>query len=262
MKIQLIALLIIIILGLFSCSGSDPLDQDTDPPYSPILRPHLGDTGDAPVFWNNQNIIITDETNGIDAVSDGNFIRIPWEPFVDTDLSHINVFRFSNHDTTPVEIASNVPASDTYYLDTSNDLVQRYWYSYYIHLYDGSGNFSISDTVSYALLGKCTLVSPQDGATVSPISLTLQWSDMGTNASSFRVLIWNESGKLIYTENQLIDIPAGTYEITVPNNLEIEDDVVISSGDVLRWRVDAFDYDATQDADMGSESQERTFIIQ
>lgn len=258
MKLPQIALLIIIVLGLFSCSGSDPLDQDTEPPYRPMLRPHLGDTGDAPLTWNGQNIIITDETNGIDTVSEGNFIRIPWEPFVDTDLSHIKVFRFSNHDPNPVEIASNESASNMYYLDTSSDLIERNWYSYYIHLYDGSGNYSVSDTVSYAFLAKSNLYTPENGEIVSPVSLTLKWYGIGTNASKFRVLIWDEIGNIIYHSDIDVNTQEDPLETIVPTNLLSD----LPHGTVLRWRVDAFDNDAEHEIMMGSESHERTFILE
>jgi hypothetical protein len=221
-----------------------------------MLRPHLGDTGDPPYFWNNQLIVLNDDTNGIDAVADGDFIRVPWEPLVDTDLSHLNVFRFSNFDPTPVMIAQGLSASNTYYLDTSNDLVERRWYSYFIHLYDASGNYSESDTVSYALLSKCTLVSPGNGDTVSLVGLKLQWTDASTYASSFRVLLFDADGKYLYHEDIDIAVPVEIYEITVPVTLNV------ASGDLVRWRVDAFDHDAGHEVLMGSESSERIFYIQ
>lgn len=256
MKKLMIALACILILGLLSCSGDDPLDQDTDPPAKPMLRPHLGDTGDQPVSWNNQIIEINDTNNGIDAVPDGNFIRIPWEPFIDTDVSHLDVYRFSNFEPTPVVIAQGVPATSRSYLDQNTAWVERVWYSYFIHLYDGSGNYSVSDTVTYALLYKCNPEYPAEGSTVSPVNLNLQWTDYGVNASSFRVLIWNELGVLLYSELINVHVPVAVYEIPFPNGLEVE------SGDLIRWRVDAFDRDADNVILMGSESQERTFYLE
>ncbi|PKN73052.1 MAG: hypothetical protein CVU50_04675 [Candidatus Cloacimonetes bacterium HGW-Cloacimonetes-3] len=256
MKILMFILICIMVLGLFSCSGDDPLDQDTDPPARPMLRPHLGDTGDPPVVWNYQTIELNDSNNGIDAVQDGNFIRIPWEPFIDTDVSHLNVFRFSEFEPTPVLVAGNVPASSRSYLDQSNTLVERVWYSYFIHLYDGSGNYSVSDTVSYAFLYKCNLEHPDEGSTVSQVNLKLQWTDYGVNASSFRVLIWNELDELLYTETINVHVPVDVYEIPFPNGLPV------ASGDLIRWRVDAFDQDADIEILMGSESQERTFYLE
>ena len=256
MKTLLRLIVCLMLLVTLSCSGDDPLDQDTEAPTQPTLRPHLGDTGDQLVTWNGQNITLNDDTNGIDTVSDGNFIRIPWEPFIDTDLSHVKVFRFSNHDANPVEIAASVPSSERYYLDTDNQLQERVWYSYFIHLYDSNGNYSVSDTVSYALLSKCLLDYPANNEIVPLFNLKLRWTSDGVNASSFRLLMWNEENELIHHQDVYIDIPEDVYEIPVPANLNV------SSGDVIRWRVDAFDDEFGYEIKLGSESSERIFIIQ
>jgi len=256
MKTILYLILCFVLLSTLSCSGDDPLDSDSVPPAQPTLRPHLGDTGDPPVDWNGLNITLNDDNNGIDTVSEGDFIRVPWEPFIDTDLSHVKVFRFSNHNAEPVEIASNVSPSARHYLDTDNQLQERVWYSYFIHLYDSSGNYSISDTVSYALLSKCLLDYPANNQIVPLLNLKLRWTSDGVGASSFRVLLWNEENELIYHQDIYIAVPEDIYEVWVPANL------VVNSGDVIRWRVDAFDDDFGYNIKMGSESQERVFIIQ
>lgn len=256
MRLALYLIMSLIILSMLSCSGDDPLGTDSEPPARPILRPHLGDTGDSPVTWNGLSITLNDDNNGIDTVSEGNFIKIPWEPFIDTDLSHVKVFRFSNHNAEPVEIASNVTASARQYLDTDNSLQERVWYSYFIHLYDSSGNYSVSDTVSYALLSKCLLDYPANNQIVPLFNLKLRWTSDGVGASSFRVLLWNEENQLLYHQDIFIAVPEDTYEVAVPANLEVY------PGDVIRWRVDAFDEDFGYNIKMGSESQERVFIIQ
>ncbi|MDZ4183028.1 MAG: hypothetical protein U1B83_09140, partial [Candidatus Cloacimonadaceae bacterium] len=87
MKYALYLVLLLTMIGLLSCAGEDDPDKDKIPPYPPTLIPHLGDTGDPPVFYEGQWIVLNDENNGIDTVPDGNWIRIPWIPFIDTDLS-------------------------------------------------------------------------------------------------------------------------------------------------------------------------------
>lgn len=258
MKTVFITLLITVLLLLSACSGDDPIDTDTIAPVAPVLIPHKGDTGDDPVVVGNQTIIWNDENNGIDAVAEGNWIRVPWEPFVDTDLSHVKVYRFSNSNPEPI-LVNTVPAADRYYLDQSS-LVEREWYSYFIELYDAAGNFSVSDTVSYAILAKSNLVSPANGEAVNPVNLKLIWNRGDSDTSMFRVLVWDDTEKLVYSP---LYFYAPTEENPPPPQVPFP--VLFpapTSGQVYRWRVDAFDWDEAMGMYMGSESYERSFVIQ
>ena len=249
----------VLLLGLLSCSGDDPTDKDTTAPSTPHLIAHLGDTGDDPVIIDNQQVFLNDEINGIDAVPDGDWIKIPWKPFIDTDLSHVKVYRYTQTEPSPV-LVGTVPALDEYYLDQS-DLTVRTWYSYFIELYDASGNFSVSDTVSYAILDKCNLYTPSNGDVVSPNNLMLYWNRGDSDTSQFRVLVWtvddNDNLDLILSHN---------YNLGQENDpLWIQFPIMtppLASGTKLRWRVDALDWDDENQKFMGSESEERTFFIQ
>ncbi len=241
-----------------SCSGDDPIDTDTVPPVAPVLIGHLGDTGDDPQVVGNQTIVWNDDNNGIDTVPEGNWIKVPWEPFVDTDLSHVKVYRFSQSNPVPTLI-NTVPSAVQYYLDQSA-LVEREWYSYFVELYDASGNFSVSDTVSYAILAKPLLTSPADGEQVNPLNLTLTWNLGDSNTTMFRVLVWDQNDRLVYR-------PLYFYAPTEENPPPPQVPFPIltptpASGQIFRWRVDAFDWDETMGMYMGSESDERTFVIQ
>ncbi len=257
MKLINILCLIIILLTLLSCSGDDPIDNDTIPPSNPKLIAHRGDVGDPPMIVNNQPVAITDENNGIDADPVGNWINLRWEPLIDTDLSHIKVFRFSESDPEPDSLAT-IPASDNGFQDRDGSLVEREWYSYFIELYDSSGNYSTSDTVSYALLAKSNLYTPEEGATVSPLGLKLRWYKGSSYATRFRVLVW------IDATNELKWF-SDFYLATEDDPLEVNFPVLspaIPSGTALRWRVDAFDDSDIHSSSMGSESHERIFYLE
>ncbi len=255
MRTLLVLILGIIIAFTISCSGDDPLDQDSEPPLAPTLRPHLGDTGDPPVTWNGNPYFVNDNTNGIDTVPEGNFIRITWEPFVDTDLSHVDVYRFHHGLAIPELIATGVSPTAMSYTDT-NDLVFNTWYSYYTQLFDAAGNSSVSDTVSYAIISKCTPLDPVNGAIVSPVGIKLHWANDSTGADSFRVLMWRSDGTLLHSEDIDLDVPTDVYEFQVPNG------IVFTSGETISWRIDGFLHDFDHDIPMGSESAEQYFTIE
>ena len=256
-KISFLAALIMLVL-LCSCAGNDSPEKDKIPPTTPKLIPHLGDTGDDPITIDGALVNLNDDNNGIDAVSDGNWIKVPWEKFVDNDLSHVKVYRYTESNPEPNLIAT-VPAADNYYLDQSS-LVERQWYYYYVELYDASGNFSVSDTVSYAILAKSILTSPADGEYVDPTELSLCWERGDSQTSKFRVLLWdNDTGNLVfdydyyYTPNvEPSPPPEFPFPVLTPAPV---------NGQVYRWRIDAFDLDSEHNLEMGSESLERTLII-
>lgn len=256
MKKYLIIISLVILLHLAACSGDDPLDTDTVPPTSPDLIAHLGDTGDAPMIIAGEPVEITDDNNGIDADPVGDWINITWEPFIDNDLSHAKILRFSETDPVPV-VLDSIPASSDRYQDQDPDLVEREWYSYYMELYDSSGNYSVSDTVSYGLLAKCNLYTPEDGASVSRSGLKLKWYRGDSFATRFRVLVWIEdTHQLRCSFNYSLATEDDPLEVVFPNLTP-----PIPAGTVLRWRVDAFDDSSIHSSSMGSESHERLFTL-
>jgi len=256
MKNALIIIGLVVLLHLSSCSGDDPLDTDTIAPTSPDLISHLGDVGDPPMIIDGQPVEITDDNNGIDADPVGDWIDITWEPFIDTDLSHVNIFRFSETDPLPV-VLDSIPASSDRYQDQDPNLVEREWYSYYMELYDSSGNYSVSDTVSYGLMAKSNLYTPEDGAYVSPVGLKLKWNRGDSYATRFRILVWIEdTHQLKWSTDYYLATEDDPLEVPFPNLTP-----PIPSGTVLRWRVDAFDDSSIHSSSMGSESHERLFTL-
>jgi len=245
--------LALILLLLGACSGEDDAFKDKTPPSKPVLIPHLGDTGDAPIMI-DENVMmeITDDNNGLDAVPDGHKLRLMWEPFIDTDLSHLKIFRFSDVDTTVVEIA-NIQPNTTQYTD-NGPLVEREWYSYFVKLFDTSGNSAVSDTVTYSLLAKASLIAPVDGAFVSTDNLRFYWNRADDRVGFYRVLLWNESNELLWHGDK--------YLATEDDPLWLQLPILtppIPVGRTLRWRVDYFDWSEEHQMYMGSESEERIF---
>nr|MDK2851126.1 hypothetical protein [Candidatus Cloacimonadota bacterium] len=249
----LFALLII----LFGCSGEDSQYVDKTPPVRPKMIPHLGTPGDPDIYINDAWMEITDENNGIDTVPDGNKMRIMWEPFIDTDLSHLKIYRFSDIDPDPIEI-DQIPANMHNYLD-QGPLVERVWYSYFIELFDVAGNSAVSDTVSYALLAKPFLVGPEDGATVDIENLEFLWNRADDRTGFYRVLVWNHHRQLLWHGDLYLALEDDPLSMTFPILGDL--DTPINPGDVLRWRVDYFDYDDLNQMNMGSKSEERIFIV-
>ena len=247
--------ILLVALLLFSCSGEDEPAKDNTPPTRPILIPHRGDSQYGAIYTddNGNNIDLTEENNGIDTVPEGNWIRISWKPFQDNDLSHFKVFRFSGFEPEPIEIA-NRPANEDHYLDQGPLEVER-WYSYFIELFDISGNSTISDTVFYAILHKTQPMSPADNAYINPDGLRFQWTRADDGTGFYRVLLWNQDNSLIWSEDMY---PTAEDDDLLEIQLPILNPP-ITIGSTLRWRVDYFDWDADKQMYMGSESIERYF---
>ena len=258
MKKIILILTLAALLLLGACSGSEDTDKDTQAPATPKLRPHLGDTGDPRVQYPPETgpwITLTDENNGIDAVPDGNWIRVPWEPFTDNDLSHVKIYRFDHFNPEPLLIDS-VSATAQYYLDNRIQLDEGVWYSYFIDLVDMAGNSSRSDTVSYALLSKCIPVYPEQNQVITPTQGTFQWYRSG-EASLYRVLLMDEDGNYVGHQDLYVATEENPLHVVMPNTTL--DDYI---GRSLRWRVDAFDWDAEMEQYKGSESHEYIVNIQ
>lgn len=245
---------IVLFTLLAGCSGKDKSNKDTTAPYPPKLVAHLGDTGDYPIIYNGNELTLTEENNGIDTVPDGDWIRVLWEPFLDTDLSHIRIYRFDQFNPEPVMIDS-LSASARQYVDSRNALNVETVYSYYIDLVDFSGNSARSDTVAYAILSKCQLVSPENNATVTPGAIVFKWDRSGF-ATRYRALVFDENHNYVWHQDIVVSFE-DDLSIPFPVNLAEE-----YSGRSLIWRIDSFDVNNELLMDIGSESNIRTLHIQ
>lgn len=252
---KIFILVFVSLLVLLSCSGKDKITIDNTPPTKPILIPHLGDFGDGFVEYNNQTIFLNDDNNGIDADPDGDWIRVSWEHFLDTDLDYVRIFRFDEFNNTPTLIDS-IRSDNEYYLDSSSSISTYVRYSYFIEVVDNNGNTAISDTVSYMLISKQTLISPDNESFAYADSIKFEWLRSGF-VSKFRVMVFDNNH--YYKWHSDIDVAFEEYSFTV----DLPEDVLQGyTGDYIFWRVDAFDWDFELNMFVGSESNESTLYLQ
>ena len=248
----------ICLLVFFGCEYDKEEPGDTEPPSKVHLTPHLGDAGDVV-----EGDTLTDENNGIDAEPGGdvNNIKIQWDnpdeyppnPLVlDGDICKIELYRFEEGESenptlvkTEDDFDPNSPPTRVIDDELSdNDDPYQKWY-YYIIPYDEAGNFTKSDTVSYQLLSKPNIESPEDN-TVENINVIISFKISPIqDATDYRVLFFYEDGSVQYFKT--------FYNLEcelVPENCGLQDTTYY-------WRIDAFGFWQS-----GSESEERqiTFI--
>ena len=230
MKKTLITLSILLVaLILISCSGKDEREKDKIPPYPPVMIPYLGSMGDPPTNFYGQATQITDENSGIDAVAEGDWIRVAWKPLIDEDVALVRIFRFDELNTEPVQIDSIAPSKTTY-VDKDHNLLERVWYSYFIEAIDFAGNTALSDTVSFGLLNKPTLTHPPNGAHFNAVTDTLKWEYAGF-ASQYRVYVLDPEHRHIF-HHDFFTALEDNLSLRLPNNLltPIEASTSIESG--------------------------------
>ncbi|MDD3051545.1 MAG: hypothetical protein PHR06_10410 [Candidatus Cloacimonetes bacterium] len=252
-------LIVLITLMLISCAGSDSNDSDSIPPEKPFLYPHLGDTGDGEVLnpFSNQMIQPNDNNNGIDAVPDGNWIRLmwDWEFQNDIDLSGINIHRYRMDNSGIIDLRhiASIESENFQYIDMTLDnspgqAISTTWY-YFIEVLDQSGNSTLSDTVSYKLSFKPLLDSPANEAILqADQSIIFSWEPIGLPLF-YRVIVFDEDHNYLWKYDE--------YQ-TEESEFSIVADFFFTVGNSYIWRVDAFENLVEPS---GSESVERTFTI-
>lgn len=247
-------------LILFACAGEETTNVDTTPPQKAVLFHHLGDTGDGKVFVEqlNDSLMIDDLNNGIDAVPIGDKIRLNWDHIAESDLKMIRIFRF-NQGSSPVVIDSIPPTRDAYEDNFTSvgdlSVTETQWF-YFIHLVDQSGNYSVSDTVSYRLIDKAILNNPTDNAVLSNSNITFSWYRT-REVDMFRLIIFDENENYIWHRDLNVSLEGNFIQMAYNGSSPLP------SG-TYYWRVDAF-RDKTGPSNSfisGSESNQRVFIIQ
>ncbi|MCF7858272.1 MAG: hypothetical protein K9N07_02955 [Candidatus Cloacimonetes bacterium] len=265
--------LLILSIGLllFGCTGEESLGVDTQNPRKPDLIPHLGDTGDYSPGTNDTlnyyNTIDLDfENNGMDAVMEGDWLKIQWHRLEDSDIDYLQVYRFSAQDyyldsLNFVQIIDTVDYNDQIsYIDQAAFIDKNYFY--FIKVFDFAGNSTVSDTTSYKLIDKPYLIAPSDNySSVNVNSLVFEWQQSGSDAIQHRLLVFNENRELIW-QNTPLDLE----DFIVPYN-----GPPVEPGTVLIWRVDSFGISFTTPLPIegnyytiksGAESVERYIFIE
>lgn len=261
----LLILSVLCIIILAACSGRDQLTVDKIPPLKPVILPHRGDLGDSLVIVNGYLVnLIDDENNGIDAVPDGNWIRVSWEYLPDTDLDYVKIFRFDEFNTVSVVIDSII-SNNISYTDSRTQLDTHTRYSYFIEVVDNSGNSTISDTVSYVLLSKQLPSSPANGSVANPNNLVFSWQQSGA-VGKFRLLVFDENNNYMWHDDIQVAFEGDFFDYNVNDNINLNAvrlKALLNSytGNLVYWRVDAFTWDSELDFYIGSESYVQTLYI-
>jgi len=244
-------------LLLSACAGNDPLKVDKIPPDEPLLIKHIGDTGDGMILseYSPDSIFVTDDNNGIDAESDGDWIKLQWNHLTDNDLSAIKIYRYATG-YPAVEIESILPDRE-YYIDRLSNTgglnARETVWNYYIKPIDRAGNFSISDTVSYRLINKAQLISPYEDALLDNSNITFNFIKSGP-VSKLRLLVFDEYKQYIWHRD---------IYVTEDNSFSAFYDGENLGNGIYYWRVDSFG-DSNEEGIFlsGSESKERKFTIE
>ncbi|HNW99852.1 MAG TPA: hypothetical protein PLE74_05820 [Candidatus Cloacimonadota bacterium] len=250
-------LVILVILVLMGCSGKEMITKDKIPPTKPLLIPHLGDTGDSPdsVYYQDNWVLLTDDSNGIDAVPDVDGIRLSWSHLLDLDLATIKIWRFNDYSTP--RVIKEISATEESFTDTKNETMNGdsiyYAYSYFIEVFDQSGNSTKSDTVSYRLLEKQLPHSPANGDVLSTMAGLHFVFDTSNDYSKYRVLLFDEFHNLLWSTDIQTEHEV-TYSIPYTGSM--------FTNRTLAWRVDALEWDNNLHIYIGSESHEMTFRVQ
>lgn len=251
-------LCVLCFIALFACSGHDKITVDDTPPITPELIPHIGDLWD-PANPDYQNIIPTDDNNGIDAVPDGDWIKISWNHFLDTDIDYVKIYRFDNnpndviHPTTMIDSIQYDPLKD-YYIDSKAPLQTNIHYSYFIKVVDEAGNSSTSNTVTYSLLSKQILVSPQINSVVNPTNVSFNWQKSGI-VTKYRILVFDENHENLWAQDVPVTDEGDYFNAIWPNYPQQY------TGSYIYWRVDAFEWDSDLGIFIGSESNENIVYL-
>ncbi len=272
------------LLILVGCAGETPTEVDPNPPSQPGMIPHLGNTGDL-VYDDFGNIVdtlnfhnpaISDyELNGIDAVPQGDWIKIQWQEITDLNIDRIEVYRFSYddflayHNTSqdyPEKIATINNPQAIMYRDLS---VQAYvgmdkdWF-YFIKVTNIYENWAKSDTVGFKLIDKPILEGPPDNVQVSSMQdITFSWlEDPSFTFQNRRILVFDSNYNLVWVHS----------EFGVETSVDYSGND-LASGDYY-WRLESYGYPhgypppeynldgSVIQVNSGSKSYERKIIIE
>ncbi len=262
-----ILITIILSILLFACVGKESLGVDKIPPEKPTMIQHLGDSGDTYNGISNYSFYQDTEIeeNGIDAVSDGDKIKIAWEHLLDNDIDYLRIHRFSEQAYLAdslyfTSIVDSFPYTGTdYYKDDFGGeyyVTNKNWF-YFIEAFDTSGNSTLSDTVCYRLLEKPRIQAPLDLAEYESIhDVHFIWEE--SDARYYRILLFNEEREILWSY-QPLDLEDTNIQYNGGD---------IPSGDYI-FRIDAFGYPTTStpingniySIPAGAESEERVISI-
>lgn len=174
------------------------------------------------------------EERGIDAVSDGDYITIEWQPNGESDLAGYKLFRgeSNNIDSTWIELTNDLDKMDSSYIDDDFDLLNNRLWFYRVSAYDENDNDSdTSIVIRYKLLYKPNVVMEKIDNNGNIRITVIYQGELGSISYILR----------FYDETELITVHV--IEELISQNTEVFefslDDLGISTDiDDLRLRVD------------------------
>ncbi|MCC7430088.1 hypothetical protein IT568_04515 [bacterium] len=241
----MIYLILVLCFSFFTACGTDA-DKDTIPPQKPLIVDKSADTSGV-------------ET-GIDAVADGDWIRVEWFQNQEEDVKGYTVYRskksggftqltnisaeeIENIDSLIInkglpnqEIKNIVFFNDSLTIDTTETLETGVIYKYYVRAFDKTGNVSASsDTISYQLEEKPVGVSPLGSYdNTQPV---FRWFWNPNYFSSYVLKITDEFGNYIWIFEEVPGTFGQEYlvEFNKDGKAKINE---LETGKRYIWRVD------------------------
>jgi len=212
---------ILLLLLLVSSCGKDIDNIDEEGPSRPNFKAKSLDS--------------EFEEQGIDAVSDGDYIRIEWKPNTEQDLEGYKLFRgeSSNIDSSWIELTNDLDLNDSSYTDRDFSLLSESNWYYRLSAYDGNENDSdTSIVIRYKLLYKPN-ISLEKLDNNGNIRVTVIYQ--GELGSISYILRFYEDAELIsvYPIEELINEPTRYFEYNLEDDLGIPNNI-----NNLRLRVD------------------------
>ncbi|MFQ6041409.1 MAG: hypothetical protein ACE5PV_11185 [Candidatus Poribacteria bacterium] len=213
-------------LFLFMGCASEPIQtpKDSEAPLPPQV--HL------------YNPVISDDERGPYALVETDGIHIEWDANEEDDIAKYKIYRSVQSDEDYQPIAT-LPKDELFYEDTDVRVETKYYYR--VTAVDESKNESnMSQTISYTLLHKASLMAPPNQAVVRTDSPVFKWLEVN-NAQSYivRVFVNTEEQatpwKEIWKSHEVF--PFDALQLTYNDDNRAAEP--LEDGKEYRWRVDA-----------------------
>ena len=215
---------VFILLSLIACDRIT--SQDTVPPV-------LLETAPEDTFGER----------GIDAVPQGDWIRIEWIVGQEEDLAGYDIYRRAEDEaavslilTLPTEQIEQVSPDTAFWHDKSVRLLVRYFYR--LRAFDSSGNRSnFSNTVDYKLLPKLFPIRPKGETEQEALEFQFQWGDNPEEITSYIIRLLDSESNIFWISEPVV--PMGYEEnVVVEYNFDGKATAPVLLPGSYRWRVD------------------------
>ncbi|KAA3602142.1 MAG: hypothetical protein DWQ06_06825 [Calditrichaeota bacterium] len=254
-------LLFVLLVGTILACGQDK-NEDTTPPRKPVF-----------VYKSLDSAKV--ET-GIDAIPETDGIRFEWFLNTENDLDVYTIYRRKDSVNTTFSELTSIEADSKDFLDSllvtqgeDSGLIRQYLFfvddsiniaqsfDYYIRAFDKSGNpSSPSDTVSYRIEPKPTILEPKKQTNSQTPSLKWNWNPL--SFPQFLVRVRDEFGKTIWIYQNIPDAFPEDYEVVFNEDGKASIPLLEQDGK-YSWRIDGIG--SYNEPFSGAESAWEEFIV-